>query len=287
MSAVGDALNNPGDKAKQKADSGRGWYAALARFGLVAKGLSYGLVGALALKLALGDGGKATSRTGALQQLAQHSFGKIVLILLAFGFAAYAAWRFVQAYAERTDADEEAAKVWVKRAGYVGRGLVYAALTYSTVKIVTGSGQGQSQNTKAHHSAAMVLGWPAGRLLVGAGGLCLVAVAFWNLYRGLTRKFEDKWRVARLTPAVRRWGARAGVVGHVARFVVFGLIGVFALKAAIDYKPKDAIGLDGALQKLAHASYGPWLLGLTAAGLFAYGVYCLVDARLRDVSANA
>jgi hypothetical protein len=287
VSAVGDALNNPGDKTRQKANAGRGWYAVLARFGLVAKGLSYGLVGALALKLAIGDGGTATSRQGALQQLAQHSFGKVVLILLAFGFAAYAVWRFVQAYAERPDAEDGAVKVWVKRAGYIGRGLVYAALTYSTVKIVTGSGQGQSQNAKAKHSAGMVLSWPAGRLIVVAAGLVLVAVALWNLYRGLARKFEDKWRVAHLTPAVRRWGARAGVVGHVARFVVFALIGVFAIKAAIDYKPKDAIGLDGALQKLAHASYGPWLLGLTAAGLFAYGVYCLVDARLRDVSANA
>jgi hypothetical protein len=280
-------VRRAGRQARGEAERGRGWYAALARFGLVAKGLSYGLVGALAIRLALGDGGKATSRQGALQQVAQHSFGKIVLIMLALGFAAYAIWRFVQAYAEQPDADDGTAKVWVKRAGYVGRGLVYAALTYSTVRILTGSGGGQSQNAKAHHSAAMALSWPGGRWIVGAAGVGLVAVALWNLYRGLARKFEDKWRVARLTPAVRRWGARAGVVGHVARFVVFGLIGVFVVKAAVDYKPKDAIGLDGALQKLAHASYGPWLLGVTAAGLIAYGVYCLVDARLRDVSANA
>jgi hypothetical protein len=40
------------------------------------------------------------------------------------------------------------------------------------------------------------------------------------------------------------------------------------------------------LQKLAHASYGPYLLGLTAAGLVCYGLYCLVDARYRDVSTN-
>jgi hypothetical protein len=56
------------------------------------------------------------------------------------------------------------------------------------------------------------------------------------------------------------------------------------VKAALDYNPKDAIGIDGALQKLAHASYGPFLLGMTAAGLVAYGLYCLVDAKLRDVS---
>jgi hypothetical protein len=279
-------VRRPARQARDKAETGHGWYAVIARGGLVAKGLSYGLVGVLALKLALGDGGKATSRQGALQQLAQNTFGKIVLVLLALGFAAYALWRFIQAYAERPDAEDGAAKVWAKRAGYIGRGLVYAALTYSAIRILTGSGGGESQNQKAHHSTAVVLSWPAGRWLVMAAGLGLVGVALWNLYRGLARKFEDKWRVARLTPAVRRWGARAGVVGHVARFVVFGLIGVFAVKAALDYKPRDAIGLDGALQKLAHASYGPWLLGLTAVGLFAYGVYCLVDARLRDVSAN-
>jgi hypothetical protein len=278
------ALERPGDKARQKAESGRGWYAVVARAGLVAKGLSFGLVGALAIKLAVGHGGHVTSRQGALEQLSRQSFGKFALIALALGFAAYALWRFVQAFAERAWSGEGAAKVWAKRGGYVGRGLIYAGLTYSTLRILTGSGGGQSQNAKTHHQTAMVLGWPAGRYIVGATGLVVVGVGLWNLYRGLARKFEDKWRVGRLSPTVRKWGGRAGVLGHIARFVVFGLIGVFLTKAAIDYKPKEAIGLDGALQKLAQASYGPWLLGLTAAGLIAYGIYCLVDARLRDVS---
>ncbi len=285
MSAVDSALSKPGHEAKQKANAGSGWYAVLARTGLVAKGLSFGLVGVLAVKLAVGAGGAATSREGALAQLARNSFGKAVLIALALGFAAYALWRFVQAIAERQDSDEKAAASWAKRAGYVGRGLIYAGLTFSTLKIVAGAGH-QSQNAKAHKSAALVLGWPAGRYLVGAAGLTVIAVGLWNLYRGLSRKFEDKWRMRTRTPAVRRWGGRAGVLGHIARFVVFGLIGVFVTKAAIDYRPKDAIGIDGALQKLAHASYGPFLLGLTAVGLVAYGIYCLVDARLRDVSAN-
>src|SRR5690242_12231790 len=113
--------------ARAHADRGTGWYAVLARSGLVAKGVSYGLVGALAIKLALGDGGKATSRQGALQALAQHSFGRIVLVLLAFGLAGYAIWRFVQAVAERDEGEQ--LKTWGKRAGYVGRGVIYAGLT--------------------------------------------------------------------------------------------------------------------------------------------------------------
>jgi Domain of Unknown Function (DUF1206) len=285
--AVGEA-QHPAAETRRKAEVGRGWYAWVARGGLVAKGVSFGIVGLLAIKLAVGEGGKATSRQGALQSLAQHSFGKILLFLLAIGFAAYALWRFIQAYAERDEEGGEKGegKKWGKRAGYIGRGLIYAGLTYSTIRILAGSGQQQSQNQKAHHSTAIVLSWPGGRWIVAIGGIAIIGVGLWNLYRGLTKKFEEKWHTDEMSDTERTWGGRAGVAGHIARFVVFGLIGVFVTKAAIDYNPKDAIGLDGALQKLAHQSYGPWLLGLTAAGLVCYGIYCLVDARYRDVSAN-
>jgi len=268
--------------ARGRAERGTGWYAVLARSGLVAKGASYGLVGALAIKLAFGDGGKATSRQGALQALAQHSFGKIVLALLALGLAGYAIWRFVQAVAERDD--DGKLKAWGKRAAYVGRGLIYAGLTFSAIKILVGSGENESQSEKAHRTTAAILGWPAGRWLVGAAGLVIVGAGLWNAYRGLSKKFEDKWVTGGMSPLARTWGGRAGVVGHVARGIVFGLIGIFVTKAAVDYSPKDAIGLDGALRKLADASYGPYLLGITAAGLVCYGLYCLVDARFRDVS---
>jgi hypothetical protein len=275
------------DDARAKADTGTGWYAVVARSGLVAKGVSFGIVGALAVKLALGDGGKATSRQGALQALAQHSFGKVLLILLAAGFAAYALWRFLQAFAERDGGGDKAAlKKWGKRAGYIGRGLIYAGLTYSAIKILTGAAANQSQNQKAHKTAATVLSWPGGTWIVGIAGAAIVGAGLWNLYRGLSRKFEDKWRVGEMSAGARRWGGRVGVLGHLARAVVFGLMGIFVVKAAVDYNPKDAIGLDGALQKLAHASYGPYLLGLTAAGLVCYGLYCFVDARYRDVSTN-
>jgi uncharacterized protein DUF1206 len=266
------------DQARQHGRSGSGWYEWLARTGLVAKGVSFGLVGALAIKLATGDGGQATSREGALHALAHETFGKVVLSLLALGFAAYAGWRFVEAMA----APGDDAKKWAKRMGSVGRGLIYSALAYSALKILLGEGGGDSQNERARETAGLVLDWPAGTWLVGLAGA--IVIGLWNAYRGLTRKFEDNWRGG-MSSAARTWGRRVGVVGHLARAIVFTLIGVFVIRAAIQYDPKEAIGLDGALQKLARAEYGPYLLGLTAAGLIAYGLYCLVDARYRDVSA--
>ena len=257
------------------------WLNALARVGLVAKGVSYALVGVLAIKLAVDSGGEATSRQGALHTLAQHSFGKFVLIGLAFGFAAYAVWRFAQAFFDKNN-DGDGAKGLAKRAGYFGSGAIYAGLTYSTIKILSGSAE-QSQNQKAHKTAATVLSWPAGKWIVGAAGLVLIGVGLWNGYRALEKKFLKNWKTEQMGATAQRWGTRSGVVGLSARMVVFALIGVFVVKAADDYNPREAIGLDGALQKLASQSYGSWLLGLVAAGLLAYAVFCFFEARYREV----
>jgi hypothetical protein len=286
MTEGGITSAKPAREVRHKADTGSGWYEWLARTGLVAKGVSYGILGVLAIEVALGTGGKATSRTGALQALAQHPLGKILLVVLAIGFAAYALWRIVQAFAERAD-DPDAegqAKKWATRAGYLGRAAIYAGLAYACVKILSGAHE-QSQNQQAKQHTAEAFGWPAGRWIVAAAGLVIIGVGLWNLYRGVTQKFEEKWRGG-MGQTAKKWGARIGTVGHIARAVVFTLIGIFITKAAIDYDPKEAIGLDGALQKLAAQSYGSWLLGITAAGLIAYGVYCLFDAWYRDVSAN-
>jgi hypothetical protein len=257
------------------------WLNALARVGLVAKGVSYALVGVLAIKLAADSGGKATSRQGALHTLAQHSFGKFVLVVLAFGFAAYAVWRFAQAFFDKNN-DGDGAKGLAKRAGYFGRGAIYAGLTYSTIKILSGSAE-QSQNQKAHKTAATVLSWPAGKWIVGAAGLVLIGVGLWNGYRALEKKFLKNWKTEKMGPTAQRWGTRSGVIGLPARMVVFTLIGIFVVKAAYDYNPREAIGLDGALQKLASQSYGSWLLGIVAAGLLAYAVFCFFEARYREV----
>jgi hypothetical protein len=263
-----------------KAEVERNWVPAFARAGLVAKGVSFAIVGGLAIALAAGEGGKAASREGALATIADETAGWILLVLLALGFAAYALWRFAEPFVE--DADD-GIKKYAKWAGWIARGAVYVSLTYATIQILLGAHGGHSQDAKARQAASEILSWPAGTWLVGIAGAAVVGAGAFNGYRAVSRSFRKNWKTGEMSETALKWGTRVGVVGLLARMVVFGLIGWFLIKAAVEFDPSNAIGLDGALQKLVHQSYGPFLLGVTAAGLVAYGAYCLVEARYRAV----
>ncbi len=255
------------------------WVGRAARIGLAAKGVLYAVVGLLAIQIPLGLGGETKDREGALQTIAQQPFGRVLLVLLTLAFAAYAAWRFVQAFLDREDEGTDV-KGLAKRAGYLGRGVIFAALCVSTVALLAGSGGGGSNERR---DTARLFELPLGRWIVGAIGLGFVAAGLFNAYRAVTKKFREDLEQHKIADAARPWVTPVGVVGHTARGVVFALIGVFFVRAAIQYDSKEAIGLDGALRKLAQAPYGSWLLGLVAAGLLAYALFAFVEARYRDV----
>ncbi len=73
------------------------WFEKLARFGYVAKGIVYIIIGLLAVQAATGNGGKTTGSSGALETIATQPFGKELLIVMTFGIIGYVMWRAVQA----------------------------------------------------------------------------------------------------------------------------------------------------------------------------------------------
>ena len=250
----------------------------LARAGFVARGLIYGLIGILAIKLALGAGGKTTNQEGALKTIAHQPFGEVLLILVAIGLAGYALWRLIHALIGH---GPENSDTTFDRVAALGSGIVYAGLCAIAVEILLGSGGSSSGSPQK--TTAGVFGWPAGTWLVGIAGAVLIGIALYQGYRGLSKDFLKDSKTEEMSPAIRSWIKWIGTFGHLARMVVFGLVGVFLIKAAIDFNPNKAVGLDGALAKLAHNSYGPFLLGLVAAGLIAFGIYSLSDARYRRI----
>jgi hypothetical protein len=267
-----------GARARGEQVAGSDGFEWFARAGFIARGLIYGIVGVFAVKVALGAGGKTTDQQGALQTVARQPLGKLLLILVAAGLGGYALWRLVRALLGHGPEDSDRG---LDRVAALASGLVYAGLCAVAIKILLGAGGGGSGG--AQRTAAGVLGWPGGTWLVGSAGVAFVGVALYQGYRGISRDFLEDSKTEEMSPAVRRWIEWMGTFGHLARTVVFGLVGVFLLKAALDFNPKQAVGLDGALATLAHQSYGPAVLGVVAAGLIAFALYSMSDARYRRI----
>jgi hypothetical protein len=257
------------------------WIERAGRVGLIAKAASYALIGVLAIQIPLGQGGQAADRQGALRQVATESWGKAALIALTVGFAAYAVWRFAEALFDRGGEGRDA-KGLAKRARSFGIGLLYTASAVVAWSLMSSS-QSSAGSGNEQQETARVLDWPAGRWIVLAVAAGFLADGVYNIYRGWTKKFRERLDEHEMHGTVRTWAIRSGVVGHIARGVVFAVVGIFLGKAALEYDPNEAVGIDGALLKLVDAPLGPLVLGLVAAGLIAYALYCLVEARYRRI----
>jgi hypothetical protein len=247
-----------------------------ARVGFLAKGLVYALIGALAIQVAFGES-EQTDQQGALQSVADKPGGSVVLWLMVLGFVGYAVWRFSEAaWGRHEETDEK--KRTVKRLGSAANGLIYLGFGVLAFRTVTAGSSGGSTSADV---TATVLKWPGGQTMVFVAGLVVIAIAIGLTVRGLKTDFEKHLDTGRMSQTTFKAVRRLGQVGYVARGVVFGLVGIFVCKAAMDYQPDKASGFDVALKSIAGAPFGQFLLVLAGLGLICFGAYCVAEARYR------
>ena len=255
------------------------WVDRLARAGLAARSLVYVVIGWIAAQIALGGSGQHADRQGAIHALAGNGLGKVLVALAGVGFAGYALWRLEQAVLGH--ATEDGAKKLGKRLVSLFRAGLYGWFAVSTFLILTGASSGGGSDRSSRTWSARLLGEPMGRwLVVGVGVGFLVAGAA-LAWRGLSTKFEDKLKLGQMSRGMRRAVETVGLVGNVARGVVFGVVGVFFVVAAATFDPHEARGLDGSLRALAGLTWGKMLLLVVAAGLASFGLYSWAEARYR------
>lgn len=245
---------------------------SVARVGFAAHGAVYVLIGVLALVLAVTGRRQETDQKGALQELTQHAGGWALVLAIAVGLTVYALWQLsrVPSAQEKKDRFDAAFSA-------LTNGLL-AASAYS----VLFSGQTSSQANRQQAWTARVMGDPGGRWLVGTVGVVVAVVGVVLAVRGLRRSFADGLDFAGVDRKVERTVLTLGVIGSVARGVVVATAGVLVLVAAVQYEPRKARGLDEALRTLRDTPFGPYLLGLVAAGLLAFGLYGLAEARYHE-----
>jgi hypothetical protein len=250
----------------------------LSRAGFVARALIYGIIGILAFKLAVGHGGTLTNQKGALRTVAHQPFGRLLLTVVAIGLGGYALWRLVRASLGR---GPEGSDSGLDRVAALGSGIAYGLMCIIAVELLRGSSGGGSSSPKK--AAAGVLGWPAGQWIVGIAGAAAIGIGCYQGYRAVTKDFLDDSKTEEMSPPVKKAITALGTVGHLARMVVFGLVGVFLIKAAVDFNPRAAVGIDGALAQIVRRPYGVPALAIVSAGLIAFAFYSLSDARYRRI----
>jgi hypothetical protein len=262
------------DHVAQAADSD--WLTGVARVGLAGFGVVHLLLAWLALQIAWGGGGgREADQTGALQTLAAQPFGELLLWALGVGLFALALWQASLAiWGYRR---HQGGKRTQRRLVSASRTVVYLALAAAAVRLAIGTGT--SAAAQQEQATADALGLPGGRLIVGAVGLGVLAVGVGLLWRAFTEGFRENLDLAAMGETARTWGLRLGRAGYAAKGVVFGIVGLLVIAAAVTYDPDKSRGLDTALKTLAGQPFGQWLLSAIAVGIACYGAYCFLWAR--------
>ncbi|MGI5451614.1 DUF1206 domain-containing protein [Streptomyces sp. CA-249302] len=274
------ALARDGRVGAAKAARGSAVKAA-ARAGFAARGVMYLLVGVLALRIAFGDGGRDADRRGALAEIGNRPFGSVLLFTLGVALAGMALWRLSEAAFGATGPDGRSAK---KRLLSVARCVFYFFVAHSVLALAAGSGNGGgSDDRQSKDVAARLLGVPGGQWIVAVAGAGIVVAGLWIGGRAVLRKYHDKLRLGEMSSRTRHAVDVTGVGGGAARGLVFAAAGVFAVRAAVDYEPNRAKGLDDTLRSFAHTPAGPGLPACVALGLVLFGLFSFAMARWRKV----
>ena len=248
----------------------------LTRLGFGTKGLLTLIVGVLALRHALGQGGRLTGQEGAIRTLRDQPFGTVALVVLTTGLSAYALWMFASAFVDPQGKGTRVVGI-IERAAFFVTGIGYSTLAVGSLNLLLEHG---GPNTDLDHLAARVLTPVFGRWLVGLAGAAVVIAGIFQIRLGVTAGFRRDLR-RDLSPWWRRITVASGRVGYVALALLSLLVGSSLVRVALEYDPSEAGGWDEALGMLSRFGEGTWVLGAAAVGLILYGVYFILLVRVR------
>jgi Domain of Unknown Function (DUF1206) len=260
-----------------KRAAGNSQLELLERLGYAVRGLLYAVMGILVLRIALGiGGGQATDLSGSMVYVIGNPFGKLVLIVVVIGLAAYSLWGFVRAIYDPLHRGSDASG-YMARLGFVSSALSYAAIVVFALQILAGSSTTPGDSTQK--TIASVLTHPAGGWLTILIGVVALGVAVGQFIEARRANFARDLKGAEMSAAERNIAVKLGRFGMFARGVTFLVIGWFLVQAGIHKDAGQVQGFGGAFLFLLNQPYGHILVGVIALGFIALGLHSFACAR--------
>ena len=266
-------LTNRAERSGREANDSD-WLDYAIRAGLVAYGIVHLMIAWLAAQLALGEQEGKASSTGALQELAEGSFGTILIWLIAVGMVLLVLWRLLEAALGHEDVDGK--DQIRKRLGSLAKAVIYGAIAVSAIRVATGSG---SQGGGSDSMTAQLMDLPAGRGIVAGVGLAIIAYGANLIRRAWTEKFREHLSAEGKSGDVGKAYIWFGKAGYMAKGISIAIVGGLFCYAAYTHEPNKSGGLDVALHKVLEQPFGQFLLLAIAAGIACYGLFCFARAR--------
>jgi len=251
----------------------RGWLELLTRWGFISNAVVYLMVGGLAVRWALGEGGRLTDPEGAFIAL-QRQFGNPVLIALIPGFFSYALWRVLAAIYD-SERDGSNPSGIANRIFGVVKGALYAALGVDAIRLAFGTGAGSTAWSAKIASSAV---GPAVMLIAGAG---FFLFACYEMYRAYHARLSQGLRLDTISSRARSWIVAISRFGIAARSLVIGAFGWLVIRAVLSGHAARTPRPSETIRTAAQSE--PALYILIGAGLIAYGAYLVVLSRYRRV----
>ena len=244
-------------------------YHVLVGVGLASYGIVHLVIAWIAVQVALGEKGDASSQ-GALGQLTKQPLGSALLWVMAVGLFTLTIWQILEATISRDEPGRDSRPR--RRIASAGRAVVYLVLGVAAVSTALGSGSKSGDSEETLSSRLMAV--PFGRILVAAVGIAVIAVGISQIVKGVKRKFTED-----LDSGVGPAALKLGTAGYCAKGVALAIIGALFGWAALTYDSKKAGGLDAALSTIRDQPFGAVLLIVMALGIASFGAFCFVWAR--------
>jgi hypothetical protein len=250
----------------------------IARWGCVAIGTVYVLVGSVALLALAGVFTDHADENRIIRVVMEWPGGSLLIWTIIAGLLGYVIWRVIEVFVDPYEFGSDARGL-ATRIGIGLSGMAYGIVAFSAARIALGApGTNESSEQEQQRLVAEILAWPGGPWWVGLAGGVLGVFAVVQIVLIVRRSYTLEINMDDRSPAMRRLIHGLAAAGYAARSVILAVLGYFLVKAATTRNPEEVGDTDTAFDFIGGGVVGDSAFFVVAVATVGYGIFMYLCA---------